>query len=363
MIGELKRIPYLRDVQLIQPIKYPAIRINIDRNRAAQLGVHGSEISRSFIAATSSSRYAENNVWVDENVGLSYNVQVEIPENLMRDTNDITEIPITKNSLRPVLGDVATLSRGTIYGENDNIGALPELSVTANLHKMDLGTASKDVDQAIAALGKLPRGLSIETRGLSQTLTETLASLQTGLLTAVIVIFLMLAANFQSFKVSLVILSTVPAVLLGSLLLLKITGSTLNLQSYMGMIMSVGVSIANSVLLITNAEHLRLHNGNALESAREAAALRIRPILMTSMAMIAGMIPMALGFVEGGDQVSPLGRAVIGGLVASTFAALFILPLVFTWVQGRASTTSVSLDPEDRESKHYIPSLHEQNEL
>jgi multidrug efflux pump subunit AcrB len=156
-------------------------------------------------------------------------------------------------------------------------------------------------------------------------------------------------------------LSTIPAVLLGSLLLLKITGSTLNLQSYMGMIMSVGVSIANAVLLITNAEHLRMHNGNAVESARESAALRLRPILMTALAMVAGMIPMAIGWGEGGDQASPLGRAVIGGLIASTFAALFILPLVFSWVQGKASIESVSLDPEDKESKHYIPSLYEKN--
>src|SRR4029079_2967824 len=129
-----------------------------------------------------------------------------------------------------------------------------------------------------------------------------LNSLQDGLLVAIIVIFLMLAANFQSFKVSLVVLTSVPAVLLGSLLLLTITGSTLNLQSYMGIIMSVGVSIANSVLLITNAEHLRMHNGNAWESAREAAALRLRPILMTTIAMVAGMIPMASGMGEGGDQ-------------------------------------------------------------
>jgi multidrug efflux pump subunit AcrB len=168
----------------------------------------------------------------------------------------------------------------------------------------------------------------------------------------------MLAANFQSFKVSLVVLSTIPAVLLGSLLMLMITGDTLNLQSYMGMIMAVGVSIANSVLLITNAEHLRLHNGNALLSAKESAALRIRPILMTSLAMVAGMIPMASGFGEGGDQAAPLGRAVIGGLIASTFAALFILPLVFSWVQNKTSTRSVSLDPEDEESTHYIPELH-----
>jgi multidrug efflux pump subunit AcrB len=169
----------------------------------------------------------------------------------------------------------------------------------------------------------------------------------------------MLAANFQSFKVPLVILATVPAVILGSLLLLTITGSTLNLQSYMGIIMSVGVSIANAVLLITNAEQLRKHNGNALESAREAAALRLRPIIMTSIAMIAGMLPMAIGHGEGGGAVSPLGRAVIGGLLASTFAVLIILPLVFAWVQGKQTTDSMSLDPEDEESIHYIKGLQE----
>jgi len=359
VIALLKNISYLRDVQLGQPIKYPAINIHVDRTRAAQLGVDMSDITRSLIASTSSSRFTEKNIWLDEKALLSYNVQVEIPENNMKSLNDIREIPVLKNSERPLLGEVATLSEGTQYGENDNIGAIPELSVTANIYKRDLGKASEDVDKALASLGKLPRGLSIDAKGSSRTLSETLDSLQTGLLTAIIVIFLMLAANFQSFKVSLVVLSTIPAVLLGSLTLLKLTGSTLNLQSYMGMIMSVGVSIANAVLLITNAEHLRMHNGNAVESARESAALRLRPILMTTLAMVAGMIPMAVGWGEGGDQASPLGRAVIGGLIASTFAALLILPLVFAWVQKKATIASVSLDPEDKESKHYIPSLYE----
>ena len=180
---------------------------------------------------------------------------------------------------------------------------------------------------------------------------------------SIIVIFLMLAANFQSFKVSAIVLTTVPAVLLGSLSLLMACGSTLNLQSYMGMIMSVGVSISNAVLLITNAEELRKHNGNALLSSKEAAALRMRPILMTALAMVVGMIPMASGLGEAGDQTSPLGRAVIGGLIASTFAALFILPLAFAWGQGKASNDSVSLDPEDTESLHYIPALHQTREI
>lgn len=359
VIDKLKQISYLRDVQIDEPIHYPAIKINIDRTRAAQLGVNVSDISRSLIAATSSSRYTEKNVWLDQKAGLSYNVQVQIPENEMTSINDISEIPILANAPRPVLGDVATITPDTTYGQDDNIGAMPELSVTANLYKIDLGTAAADVNKAIASLGEMPRGLTIETKGLTQTLTETLDSLQTGLLTAIVVIFLMLAANFQSFRVSLVVLSTVPAVLVGSLLILKLTGSTLNLQSYMGMIMSVGVSIANAVLLITNAEHLRMHSGNAIEAAKEAAALRMRPILMTSVAMVVGMVPMAIGMGEGGDQAAPLGRAVIGGLIASTFAALLILPVVFAYVQRKTSTQSVSLDPEDKESKHYIPALYE----
>ena len=362
IVEKLKEIPYLRDVQIDEAIHYPAVDINIDRVRAAQLGANAGDINRSLIAATSSSRFTEKNVWQDHTSNLSYFVQVQVPENKMTSVHDIGETPVVPNQPRPQLSDIASLKLDTVYGEADDLGAVPELFVTANLNKKDLGKATDDVKQAVSSLGKLPRGLAVDIRGLSSVLTDTLDSLQTGLIVAVIVIFLMLAANFQSFKVSLVTLCTVPAVLLGSLGLLMLTGSTLNLQSYMGMIMSVGVSISNSVLLVTNAEELRLHSGDALKAAREAAGTRLRPILMTSVAMVVGMIPMASGLGEGGDQAAPLGRAVIGGLIASTFAALFILPLIFAWVQRKTSIESVSLDPSDKESKHYIPSLYEHNE-
>lgn len=362
LIAKLNKIDFLRDVQIPQPIKYPALDITIDRVRAAQLGIDMNDISRSLIASTSSSQYTEKNIWVDEKAGFSYNVQVQVPLNKMKSENDLKEIPLLKNASRPVLSDVATITPSFTYGENDNIGAMPYISVTANMDHIDLGTATKAVQQSIDSLGELPRGLFIEQIGLSTVLKETMSSLQTGLLIAIMVIFLMLAANFQSFKISMVILTTVPAVILGSLLLLVSTGSTLNLQSYMGIIMSVGVSIANAVLLITNAEQLRKHNGNALQSAREAASLRLRPIIMTSIAMIAGMLPIAIGHGEGGDQISPLGRAVIGGLVFSTFTVLLILPLIFAWAMGKTPVLSLSLDPEDKESKHYISTLHTQNE-
>jgi multidrug efflux pump subunit AcrB len=356
LVERLKKIPYLRDVQVGQSIRYPAINIDIDRTRAAQLGVDMTDVSRSLIASTSSSRFTEKNIWVDEKGGLSYSVQVQVPEAKMNSQDNIAEIPLQKNAVRPVLGDVATMKTGLTYGEVDNLGATPMLTVTANLNNIDLATAGKGVKTAIAEMGELPRGLSVDLIGLSSTLTDTLDSLQSGLLVAIIVIFLMLAANFQSFKVSAIVLATVPAVLLGSLLLLLGTGSTLNLQSYMGIIMSVGVSISNAVLLITNAEQLRKSNVDAKLSAMEAASLRMRPIVMTALAMVVGMMPMALGLGEAGDQTSPLGRAVIGGLVASTLAALLILPLAFAWGQGKTTTQSVSLDPEDEESIHYIAS-------
>lgn len=355
LMAELKKKDYFRDIQIAQPIHYPALNIEIDRVRAAQLGVDMSDISRSLIASTSSSRYTEKNTWIDEKIGLSYSVQVQVPLDKMSSEEDIKNIPLLKNSVRPVLGDVATITHAETHGENDNLGAMPYISVTANINHTDLGTATKDVKAAVAGLGELPRGLFVEPIGLSKVLEETMGSLEMGLLVAVVVIFLMLSANFQSFRVSLVILTAVPAVVLGSLLLLLATGSTLNLQSYMGIIMSVGVSIANAVLLVTNAEQLRKENGgNALKAAREAASIRLRPIIMTSVAMIAGMLPMAIGHGESGEQVSPLGRAVIGGLLFSTFTVLVILPVIFAWAQGKATIQSPSLDPEDEHSKHYV---------
>ncbi|WP_028297199.1 efflux RND transporter permease subunit [Olivibacter sitiensis] len=350
----LKELPYLRDVQIAQSLEYPVVDINIDRVRAAQLNTDAKSVADALVASTSSSRFTAKLFWVDPKSNFPYNIQVEVPEYKMANMEDLYNIPLNSNSLRPVLGDVATLQKGKTLGQIDNLGALPNVTVTANLSDVDLGTASRGVREAIASLDTPPKGTTIEQIGLTNVLEETFDNLSSGLVVAILVIFLMLAANFQSFKLSLVVLSTVPAVLTGSLLLLFCTGSTLNLQSYMGIIMAVGVSISNSVLLITNAEELRLkNNGDALLAAREAASIRFRPILMTAIAMVAGMIPMAIGFGDAGDQVSPLGRAVIGGLTVSTFATLLLLPSVFAWVQGKSTIESVSLNPDNEDSRFY----------
>ena len=225
--------------------------------------------------------------------------------------------------------------------------------VIANSHEKDLATALSDVEKAIESLGELPKGLNIEITGLVPVLKDTQKGLQEGLVIAIIIIFLLLAANFQSFKLSAVVLAGIPAVIAGSLSLLLITGSTLNLQSYMGMIMSVGISISNALLLVTAAEKIRRETGNSTGAALSASILRLRPILMTSIATIVGMLPMAIGFGEGGEQTAPLGRAVIGGILASTTLGLIVLPLVFAWIQDNSSVQSLSLDPEDKESLYY----------
>jgi len=343
---KLSAISYLRDVQIQQPLKFPVIRIHFDRFKIAQMGLSLPDVAQSVTDATSSSRFTYKNLWLDEKNSYTYQTQIEVPEYMMSDMSQIKSIPLVKGMNRPFLADVATFSVDSVPGEYDRSGPRRFVTVSANINKCDLGRATDAVQKSITEIGQLPKGLQMQIKGMSSLLLETFSSLQTGLLTALIVILLLLAANYQSFKLSLIVLSTTPAVLLGALLFLLATGSTLNLQSYMGIIMAIGVSVANSILIVTNAETLRPKYRNAIEAAKVSASVRLRPILMTSLAMIAGMIPMAAGFGEAGDQTAPLGRAVIGGLAASTLAALFIVPLVYSVAQQKASFDDPSLLPE-----------------
>ncbi|MBN9295985.1 MAG: efflux RND transporter permease subunit [Filimonas sp.] len=346
LVANLKKVDYLRDIQIAQPLKFPTIKIKLDRFRLAQMGLNLNEVARSITDATSSSRFTEKVQWLDTKVAYTYQVQVQVPEYLMNSVEQLQAITLVKGKTRPILSDVAQLSVDTLPGEYDRSGPRRFLTVSANIYKKDLGTATTAVQKAIRDVGTPPKGLVAEVKGMSSLLTETLGSLQNGLLIAIVVILLLLAANYQSIGVAIAVLSTVPAVLLGAMLLLLATGSTLNLQSYMGIIMSTGVSVANAILIVTNAETLRGEYRNPFKAATVAASIRLRPILMTSLAMIAGMIPMASGLGEAGDQSAPLGRAVIGGLIASTFAALLIVPLVYGWVRQKSSFRSVSLLPE-----------------
>ncbi|QJB37280.1 efflux RND transporter permease subunit [Chitinophaga oryzae] len=349
---KLQEVRYLRDVQIATPLEYPGVKLNIDRVKAGQLGLTVDQVTKSMVAATSSSRFTQPNYWLDKNTGTAYQVQVEYPQYRVNSSDQLGLVPVAGGSGGPVyLRDVTTMQKTTSPGEYDRINQQRYITITANIHKKDMGAAVKAVKGAIASLGELPQGVKIMLRGQADLLTQTMNELQAGLLIAVVVIFLMLTVNFQSFRLSLAVLSVVPAVIAGALLLLWITGQSLNIQSYMGTIMAVGVAVANAILLITNGE---LYRKEAREGfAVTGAGNRLRPILMTSLAMIAGMVPMAIGFSEGGDQTAPLGIAVIGGLVFSTLSTLVFLPAIYGGMMGRKAFHSPSLHPEDKESRYY----------
>jgi multidrug efflux pump subunit AcrB len=309
------------------------------------------QVARSVVAATSSSRYTQPVYWRDPASGTAYQVQVEIPQSRMASIEDLQSVPANPQmnsgaETTTLVGDVAEIGYGTMAGEYDRYNQQRMVTITANIAGRDLGSVANEVNAAIARAGEAPRGVTVNVRGQVPPMNQTLSGLQLGLLLAVVVIFLLLVANFQSVRVSLVVLSTIPAVVAGVAVALWITGTTLNVQSFMGAIMAIGVSVANAILLVTFAEQKRREGMEADAAAMEGASGRLRPILMTSMAMIAGMIPMALALGEGGEQTAPLGRAVIGGLAASTLAVLTVLPLAFGMIQRKASRASASLHPK-----------------
>lgn len=351
----LKKVPFLRDVRLAEPLNYPSVQIDVNREQAAQFGLTMEDVSKALTMATSSTRFTNKNLWIDPKSGLVFQVQVQVPEPDMQSLDKLRSLPLKSGQSRPVLEDVATLQMVKLPAQVNRQGPNRYVTVLANIHQADLGAASTAVQQVLKEVGEPPRGLLVSSEGLMQLLAETLSGLQTGLIVAIVVIFLMLTAYYQSFALSGLILSVVPAVIGGSLVMLIVSGSTLNLQSYMGIIMSVGVSVSNAVLMVNQAEVNRLKHGLSVrQAAILAASSRLRPIIMTTLAMIAGMIPMAIGMGEGGEQIAPLGQAVIGGLILSTLTALLVLPQLFVLIMKNKTRNSPSLDPDDPMNKNLL---------
>jgi multidrug efflux pump subunit AcrB len=351
---EMAKLGELRDLRLGPANDYPSLQVDVNRERAGVMGITAAEVARSTVAATSSSRFTTPVYWADAKSGIAYQVQVDLPIPAMNSTQALQNVPLTgRNGSSMLLRDVATVTPGTVAGEYDRYNSQRMVSLTANIQGADLYTVAARVEKAIKAAGDPPARVSSAIRGQVQPMTQLLDSLQSGLLVAIVAILLVLAANFQSLRLPIVVLSTVPAAVAGSALMLKLTGSTLNIQSYTGTIMAVGVAVANAILLVTFAERSRGTGLKSNEAAVQGAAGRLRPILMTSFAMMAGMLPMALGLGEGGRQTAPLGRAVIGGMLAATLATLLVLPAVFAVVQRRAGSRSASLDPSDPMSANF----------
>ncbi|GAC1427362.1 MAG: efflux RND transporter permease subunit [Flavisolibacter sp.] len=350
----LDSLPYLRDVQIAQPLDYPTLQINYDRIREGQMGLTVEQAGRSVVEGTSSSRLTQLVYWLDKSSGNAYQVQVEYPQFIMNSPEQVEQIPVGRvNNNTVYLRDIASWTRGNSIGEYDRINQQRFITLTANIHHKDLGNALRAVNKTIKNLGSLPTGVKVYLRGQSEVLDQTISELSTGLLLAVIVIGLMLTAYFQSFRLALIVLSVFPGVLAGSMLLLWLTGNTINIQSFMGSIMAIGVAIANAILLVYNAETLRVQTAEVVSIGARAATNRFRPIVITSLAMIAGMLPMSLGFGESGKQTAPLAIAVIGGLLFSTLISLWLLPLVYDRAIGLKKIVSTSLDPNDINSTNY----------
>jgi multidrug efflux pump subunit AcrB len=352
--AQMAKLPFLRDLQFAQEMNYPTMDIDIDRDRAGQFGLTMADVTRSVVPATSSSRFTQPNYWRDPISGNAFQIQVQLPQNRMQGAEEIGNIPVMQNGRSEArLTDIAVLKLGTMPGLIERYNGQHVVSLTANIHGLTLGEAAQKLDHALAGAGALPKGVSVRLRGEIPPLAQTISGLRIGLLLAVLAIFLLLSANFQSMRLALAIVLTVPAVLCGVLLMLLVTGTTLNVQSFMGAIMAIGIAVANSILLVTFAERSRLEGKPLLEAAQEGAGSRLRAILMTAAAMIFGMAPMAIGFGEGGSQSAPLGRAVIGGLILSTFATLTVLPSIYAVLQRKASVASPSLNPMDSTSRYY----------
>ena len=352
--AEMAKLPFLRDLQYAQELNYPTLDITIDRERAGQFGLNMAEVSRSIVPATSSSRFIQPNYWRDPVSGNAFQIQVQLPQNRMQGAEDLGGLPVGEGGAgETLLTDLSAMKAGTMPGLIERYNGQRVVSVTGNLHGVTLGEAEQSLNAALARVGAPPKGVSVKYRGQIPPLEQTISGLRVGLLLAVLVIFLLLAANFQSVRLALGIVLTLPAVLCGVLLMLRVTGTTLNVQSFMGAIMAIGIAVANSILLVTFAEHARREGTELFDAAREGAAGRLRAILMTASAMICGMIPMAIGFGEGGAQTAPLARAVIGGLIVSSFATLSILPSIYVILQRGASIASPSLNPGDAGSRYY----------
>jgi multidrug efflux pump subunit AcrB len=359
IMQELGKIPELRDLAMPTPLDAPALKIDIDRERAAQLDVTTGQVGRALAAADWSSQMVEPMFWVDPQ-GSSYFVSVRAADGSMNTVEDVRNLPVMRSASptteRPLLRDLATVELTKTQGEYAHWDSRRCLRISASSATNDLASLATAVRAAVARAGTPPSpDMRVMVRGEIQQMEETLGALQQGFGLAVVVVLLLLAATFQSLRSALAIILVVPAVLAGVVLALLATKTSLNVQSAIGAIMAVGVAMANSVLLVQSF-HDRHRAGESVASAAGlAAAGRMRAILMTSLCMLAGMTPMALGLGEGGEQNASLGRAVVGGLAASTLATLFILPAILGILHGRRAHRRVSLDPDDVESEGHLP--------
>jgi multidrug efflux pump subunit AcrB len=337
--ASMRRIPGLTDVRIAQILDYPTIRVNVDRVRAMQLGVDQRAVAADLLTSLKTNALLQPNYWLDPKNGVNYSVLEQVPQHMVDSVQALGSMPLTGVSGdhtaagAQLLSNIATISQTVEPAEVNHYDIQRVIDVNCGVEGRDLGSASAAVQRAIDRLGKLSPGMRINIRGQSQAMHESFSALELGIVLAIILVYLLMVANFQSWLEPFVIMMAMPGALAGVLWMMALTGTTINVESPMGAIMAVGVGVANGNLVVIFA-NLREQGYTPMAAAIKAARTCLRPVIMTALAMILGMLPMALALGEGGEQNAPLGRAVIGGLLVATLMTLFVVPAVYS-VFGR----------------------------
>jgi multidrug efflux pump subunit AcrB len=334
--NKLSRVPGLVDLRIAEPLDYPALKVEVDRTKALEVGITEQQVTSSLLATLSGATLLQPNFWLDPKNGVNYSVIAQSPYHLIDTVDALSDTPLTPGGINNPVGsaqlltNIASIHHDIDPSVVDHYSVQRVIDLNAAVTGRDLGSATDQVQRAIDSLGKLPAGTLITIRGQSQAMRDSFRTLSGGIVLAIILVYLLMAANFQSWLEPFIITMAIPGALAGVLWMLVLTGTTINVESLMGTIMAVGVGVANGNLLVTFANELREEGQSPVASAIEAGRIRFRPIIMTALAMILGMLPMALALGEGSEQNAPLGRAVIGGLIAATLMTLFVVPAVYS---------------------------------
>ena len=350
LASRISKIPGAVDVHVHQVVNAPALKVEVDRTRADQIGLTQQDVANNVLISLSGTAQIAPSYWLSPQ-GIQYLVAAQAPQRLIDSIDALKALPvgtIKGTTTTEVLGNVATIQRSVVQQVVGHYNVQPVFDVYANVDGKDLGSVASDVRRLIPEFEKkLPRGSTIRLRGQVESMDSSFIGLGIGVIFAVGLVYLLMVVNFQSLLDPFIIIMALPGALCGVLWILFLTGTTLSVPSLMGAIMSVGVATSNSILLITFANDLRLEGKDSRESALMAGHTRLRPVLMTALAMIIGMLPMSLGLGEGGEQNAPLGRAVIGGLLVATVATLLFVPVVYATLRKKAGhTPEAELDEE-----------------
>jgi multidrug efflux pump subunit AcrB len=341
MLNELRRVPGLVDLRIQQRFDYPKFDVAIDRTKAGQAGFTARDLASSLLVSLSGSFQTTPTFFLNFQNGVNYNLATQTPQYRIQSLQDIQNIPITTpTATRPgILANVASITRSSEMAVLSHYNIRRVLDIYGAVQDRDLGAVGRDITRIVDANRPLlPRGSFLTVRGQLATMRTAYLGLLGGLGFAIVLVYLLIVVNFQSWLDPFIIITALPAALAGIVVFLFLTGTTLSVPALMGAIMSVGVATANSILIVSFAKERLREHGNAATAAVEAGFTRFRPVLMTALAMIIGMVPLALGLGEGGEQNAPLGRAVIGGLLCATVATLVFVPSVFALLHGRRSS-------------------------